>query len=99
MTEKGPGFEKYAPNRLEWLALQLNALFQRDDATQDRFSIYYLPGVDGESIHVQVNHFDDVDKEVMNMWIRRSKDSVLTMAEIYGWSSWIKVEADIEALK
>lgn len=99
MSAKAPGLEKYIPTRLEWLALQLNDLFQRDDITQDKFSIYYAPGIDGESIRVQVNYFDDVDKEIMDMWISRSKTSALKMAELYGWSSWIKVEVDIEALK
>ena len=98
MSAKAPGLEKYIPTRLEWLALQLNDLFQRDDVTQDKFSIYYAPGIDGESIRVQVSYFDDVDKEIMDMWISRSKSSVLTMAEFYGWSSWIKVEVIVEAL-
>ena len=99
MSEKAAGLEKYIPTRLEWLALQLNDLFRRDDIVQDRFSIYYAPGIDGESIHVRVNYFDDVDKEIMNEWINRSKISVLTMAKLYGWSSWIKVEVDVEAVK
>ena len=99
MSAKAPGLEKYVPTRLEWLALQLNDLFRRDEIAQDKFSIYYAPGIDGESIRVRVNYFDDVDKEIMNEWISRSKASVLTMAELYGWSSWIKVEVDVEALK
>ena len=99
MAEKAPGLEKYTPTRLEWLALQLNDLFRRDDVAQDRFSIYYTPGIDGESIRVQVIYFDNVDKEIMDMWISRSKTYALKMAEFYGWSSWIKVEVDIEALK
>ena len=99
MSAKAPGLEKYIPTRLEWLALQLNDLFQRDDVAQDKFSNYYAPGIDGESIHVRVSYFDGVDKEIMNEWINRSKASVLTMAKLYGWSSWVKVEVDVEAIK
>ncbi len=99
MSEKAPGLERYIPNRLEWLALQLNDLFQRDDIVQDKFSGYYFPGIDGESICLRVSHFDDVDKEIMDEWISRSKTYVLAMAEFYGWSSWIKVEVVVEAIK
>lgn len=99
MTEQAPGLEKYVPTRLEWLALQLNDLFRRDDVIQDRFMIYYRPGIDGESICVQVIYLDDADEKIMDMWISRSKAYALEMAELYGWSSWIKVEVDVKALK
>ena len=99
MSKKAPGFEQYIPTRLEWFALQLNALFRRDNITQDKFSIYYAPGINGESIHMRVNYFHDVDKAIMDEWIKTSKAAVLTMIENYGWSSWIKVEVDVEAIK
>ena len=99
MSEKAPGLEKYIPTRLEWLALQLNSLFRRDEIAQDRFSIYYTPGIDGESIYMRVNYFDDVDKKFMDEWIRTSKTALLTTIKNYGWSSWIKVEVVVEGIK
>ena len=91
MLENAPGLEKYTPTRLDWLLVLLNARFQ----IEHPFRLYFKIGDDGRSICVVVSHSADVDKKLMDEWIRRATDVVLDVAAGYGWDSWLEVKVDI----
>lgn len=95
MSEKAPGFEKYTPNRLDWLTLVLNANFQQDGPCR----LYYTAGIDGKSISVVIRHYARVDKELINGSVTMAKQAVSMYAKNYGWDSWLEVKVDIEELK
>ena len=98
MSEGKQGYEKYIPTRLEWLVLRLNAGFRLDDLKQDRFSIFYVEGEDGETIQISVRYYDDVDGEFMRRWIEQAREAVLRLARRHGWDSWIKIDVDRKKL-
>lgn len=99
MSKKAPGLEVYTPNRLDWLMLQLNSLFQHEGLAIDGFEIYYLSELDGESISIIVNHNATVNKELMNSKIEVAKRAVLTFADRYGWESWVKVNVEVKEIE
>ncbi len=99
MAEKIPGFEKYTPNRLEWLVLQLNSIFQQNNIRQDRFMLYYQPGSDGKSINMVVTHYADADRAYMDSTINISRKAVSTVAKDYGWESWVDVEIELRQIE
>ncbi|MDE0086200.1 MAG: hypothetical protein OXU23_10840 [Candidatus Poribacteria bacterium] len=91
MSDKAPGLEKYTPTRLDWLTVMLNAQFSYDNVVSDRFTLSYLPGVDGKSLSVIVKHFADADKERMEERIDLAKKAVSAVSEMYNWDSWLEV--------
>jgi len=99
MLEKAPGLEIYTPNRLDWLMLQLNSLFQHEGLSIDGFELYYLSDIDGESIRVVVNHNANVDKELMGSKLEVAKRAVSAFAKRYGWESWVKVNVEIKEIE
>ncbi|RKU12641.1 hypothetical protein C6501_10865 [Candidatus Poribacteria bacterium] len=99
MPDKAPGLEKHTPTRLDWLAVILNAQFGYDNVASDRFTLSYLPGVDGKSLSVIVKHFADADKKRMEERIDLAKKAVSAVSEMYDWDSWLEVKVDVEELK
>lgn len=99
MPKKAPGLEGYTPTRLDWLTVMLNSQFRHDSTVSDRFTLSYLPGLDGKSLHVIVKHYNDVDKERMNERINFAKKAVSAVSEMYKWDTWLEVKVDVEELK
>lgn len=99
MSDKTPGLEKYTPTRLDWLTVMLNAQFRYDNAQSDRFTLSYLPGQDGKTLHVIVKHFTDVDKERMDERINLAKKAVSAVSEMYDWNTWLEIKIDVEELQ
>ena len=98
MSEKAPGFEEYTPTRLDWLTVMLNSQFRHDSTVSDRFTLSYLPGLDGKSLYVIVKHYGDVNKERMNEKIDFAKKAISAVSEMYKWDSWLEVKVDVEEL-
>ena len=98
MSEKAPGFEEYTPTRLDWLTVMLNSQFRHDSTVSDRFTLSYLPGLDGKSLYVIVKYYGDVNKERMNEKIDFAKKAISAVSEMYKWDSWLEVKVDVEEL-
>jgi len=88
------GLKPYTPNRLEWLALGMNASC-REDLMVNNYSIDFIPLVDKDTILIYVRYLPTVNREIMNRAIETVKEVVSMTAESYGWSSWLKVKEDV----
>lgn len=95
MIETTPGFEKYIPTRLEWLAYQLNSFGPYLDAKWgSEISKVYVPSGDGKTIVLTIRHSRDIDKDNLEKFEDIAKRTVTEFAETYNWQSWVKVRVD-----
>ena len=99
MPENAQGLEKYEPNRIEWLALQLNSNFQYSERSPDNFNLYYMPGTGGNTIRVILLYYPGMTKDMRDKWLDLGKKAISTCAESYGWDSWVEVEVEELELK
>ena len=94
-----PGFEKYVPTRLEWLASQLNSFSSYLDAQWDsRINKAYTPSSDGKTIILIIRHSKDIDNEDLEKFKDIAERNVTDLAEAYKWQSWVKVRVDCKPI-
>ena len=86
------GLKRYAPTRMEWLALQLNMDHIREHESD--FMLSYFPFEDALGVHLNYRHnmaYNKV-KRVIRFDV---KSAISRKARIYGWDSWVKVHLKI----
>ncbi len=88
MLNISPGFEKYIPTRLEWLAYQLNTFAPYLDVDSGtKISKVYVPSGDGKTIILIIRYSKDIDKVDLEKFEDRAKRTVTEFAETYNWQS------------
>ncbi len=97
-TSKLEGGRPYAPSRLEWLAVELNASLNIR-LSKAGYSIDFIPVEKENAIMIYVTYLSNVDRELMNMDIDSVRDIIAIKAKVYGWSSWLKVKERIRLAK
>lgn len=93
-----PGLQPYTPNRIEWLALMLQAQLRQDATADSPFSLNVVNS-DHETIFIFVRYQPNADREIMNMAVDTAREVTQITAKSYGWSSWVKIKERIEMVK
>lgn len=93
-----PGLQSYTPNRIEWLALILEAQLRQDATVDSPFSLHVVNS-DHETILIFVRYQPNADREIMNMAVDTAREVTQMTAKSYGWSSWVKIKERIEMVK
>lgn len=93
-----PGLQPYTPNRIEWLALLLQAQLRQDATVDSPFSLNVVNS-DHETILIFVRYQPNADREIMNMAVDTAREVTQITTKSYGWSSWVKIKERIEMVK
>ena len=95
MSKKAPGLEKYTPTRLEWLANMLNTLFPYNHLREQDSDLFYMASRDGKSIIVIFRYSPRLPKEIIDEVTDHAKKTVMRLARLYDWDSWVEVVDDV----
>jgi hypothetical protein len=98
-TEKagGPGFVRYTPSRIEWLALELQAYYGDTSFGNERHKVNFL--VDGDdTIIIVVHYLSGVDREQMNKRVESARRIIGLSARNRGWN-WVKIKEVFEKIE
>lgn len=93
MSERAPGFEAYAPSRLEWFAVLLNSFMQFIDP---QIETVFIPENDGKTILLHMRYGKNINAHVLEKHTERAKTYAQDMAKRYGWDSWIEINVNQE---
>ena len=63
------GWKPYAPTRLEWLAVNLNAQLRVDFSAHNSYAMGFVPFEKEDAIIIYVSYLPSVDRPTMNIAI------------------------------
>ena len=86
-----PGDAIYAPTKLEWAALELQATYGQQWTTEDPVIINFLPLTDGHTVLCLVQYTPDASAETVKT--ARDSDQLIfqKFADNRGWS-WLRLQ-------
>jgi len=90
------GIKPYTPNRLEWLALELNAAMRVDLSPETSYALDFIPLGSEDTILLYVIYLPSVDRRIMNGSIETARKVISISSRSHGWSSWLKVKERVE---
>ena len=96
---QGEGWKPYTPSRLEWLAVNYNALYRRNVLSTLGYTIQITPLHNIDTISIVVEYLPEAERSMMNGEIEYIKIMIKTEVERRGWASWLKIREDIRMLK
>ena len=85
------GDKPYTPTKLEWLALQLNAMYGVDF---HNCGLLYLPVKGKNTIQIYCLYNANLPLSDRTKIVNSAKESVDAVAEHYGWQNWVKTEVE-----
>jgi hypothetical protein len=89
------GMKPYVPSRLEWLAVELNAMYRIDLVEAEGFSVTYIALDAQDTILIYVRYSRKTVREAMNLGIDNARKLVEMATKSRGWDSWVKVRESI----
>ena len=95
-SAKLEGWKPYAPSRLQWLAVELNAGLRVPLSLEDGYSMDFVPIANEDAILIYVKYLPSVNREFMNMSINTAREVISMKSKSYGWSSWLKVKEKVQ---
>jgi hypothetical protein len=92
-----PGDALYAPTKLEWAALELQANFGREWTRDDHVAVSYMQEADGKTVRCVLQYTPDVSARAL----RTSRDVVQVIFDKYqarrGWP-WLRLAFEEQPL-
>jgi hypothetical protein len=99
-AEQGPslqeGMKPYIPTRLEWLAVELNAMHRTDLNDLEGYMLFFIPLEKENAILIFVRYTQKTNREAMNIGIDTARKVIEMDVKSRGWNSWLKVKERIE---
>lgn len=93
-----PGMLPYAPTRLEWLALDLEASYHQDFSRDSDYSLHYI-SKPPNTVVIYVHYVSEASAGTVDNAIDTAKQLVDQDASTHGWSSWVKVQVQRRLVK
>lgn len=90
------GMKPYIPTRLEWLALELNAVYRTDMNELEGYMLSFIPIEKENTILIYVFYNHQTRRELMNRGIDHARKIVEKEAKSRGWDSWLKIKEEIK---
>lgn len=92
------GLKRYAPTRMEWLALELDR-YNRYSFSSLKSKGFYVSYHDvGARLDVLLNYKHDLAYNKVKDAIRNVRTNILLKAQRYRWDSWVKVRLELHKL-
>ncbi len=92
------GMKPYTPTRLEWLAVELNAMYRYEMNDLKGFMLTFIVLMDENTILIPVQHSMKTDRQAMNIGIDAVRYAVNKTAKSKGWDSWLKIKEEIKLI-
>lgn len=96
-TSDRTGDAPYAPTKLEWAALELQANFGTNWTSEDHVAISYVQGFDGKTVRCILQYTPDVSAQAL----KTSRDVTQVLFDKYqasrGWS-WLRLQFEEQPL-
>lgn len=89
------GSAAYAPTKVEWLELELNAVARQEMTTLNNFSLSYVNTHDEETITIYVHHTRKADRELITLAVDGARKLIELRAKHHGWDGWLKIKEKI----
>ena len=93
-----PGYQRYTPTRVEWVALVSNDALQQRMTEEMPFSLNVV-AIDHETLLISVDYMPSVSRELMNDTIENARQVIMIRAKNYGWEKWVKIKERVEMVK
>ena len=90
------GMKDYIPTRLEWLAVELNAMYRTDMHDVEGYLLSFIPLEKENTILIFVRYSQRTNREAMNLGIDTARKVIEINAKSRGWNSWLKIKEKIE---
>ena len=87
-----PGMMPYTPTRLEWLALDLEALYRIPILSEGNYGVDYW-AKPPNTIKIAVVYTHDASAGIVDLVIEQAKGLAKTDASSHGWP-WVKIEVE-----
>lgn len=98
-NESHPGSEPYAPRKLEWIALQMNAICgKKGNATSMSYDVSFVPDFANDALIIDVSHGPRANRTEMIEYLNLMRDLTNMKAEQLGWD-WLKVKEKVTQRK
>lgn len=91
MSEKSPAMEEYTPTRLEWFSVYLNSILPGTILQINGIQSVVLIGEDKKSIIFYVQHYSDIDNNMVKSYVESVKGLIASISKLYEWDSWLEV--------
>ena len=92
------GMKPYTPTRLEWLAVELNAMYRIDMNDLEGYMLTFMPKETENSILIFVQPTRQTNRKAMNRGIGSARKLIERNAKSRGWSSWLKISEEIASV-
>jgi len=93
------GAQRYAPSRLEWLAVELNSEMGVSLIDGHNYSIQFVALDSQNTLLIAVFYLPNVSREEMNLTLDNARKLTEMKAKYYGWTSWLKIREDVKLTK
>lgn len=90
------GLKPYIPTRIEWLAVELNAMYRTDLHDLEGYLLSFIPLEKENAILIFVRYTRKTNREAMNIGLDTARKVIEMDAKSRGWNSWLKVKERIE---
>lgn len=90
------GLRPYSPNRIQWLALTMEAQMRVDLSRESGYSLDFVGLEPKNAILIYVRYLPTVDREIMNGRIDTARKIINVAAKSEGWLPWLKIEEDVK---
>lgn len=92
------GMKPYSPSRLEWLAVELNAMYRTDMTSDTYFSITFISLENSATILILVQYGKEVNRELMNNAVETARHCLNKTIKAQGWGNWVLVREEYRNL-
>ena len=91
------GLVPYTPTRLEWLVLELNALFRHETPFGGEKSGYTVTFVakGHDTILLLLQHEAAADRRSINITMQSLRNAAKITAKGHGWDGWLNIKEEI----
>ena len=86
----------YTPNRLEWLALESNAIVRTDTLDEQGYYLVFIPIEKDSTILIYVKYTTNTNRAAMNIGIDAARKVLQINAKSRGWDSWLQIKEQID---
>ena len=86
----------YTPNRLEWLALESNAICRTDMLDAEGYYLAFIPIEKDGAILIYVKYTKNTNRAAMNIGIDSARKVLQINAKSRGWDSWLQIKEQID---
>lgn len=92
------GGEAYAPTKLEWLALEIEASHRFSGLQPHGFNVGFWASPNDDAIVIAVQQLPNADRQSINIMVKTYRQVIQNYAQKHGWD-WVSIREEYKEIK